>query len=46
MAEDFSQANNLAGQNPTKLKELQAIFDSEAKKYNVYPARCLVCRTH
>jgi arylsulfatase len=35
--QDFSQANNLAEQNPTKLKELQAAFDIEAKKYNVYP---------
>jgi arylsulfatase len=37
VAEDFSQANNLAAQNPDKLKELQAVFDQEAKKYNVYP---------
>ncbi|HEY6369958.1 MAG TPA: sulfatase-like hydrolase/transferase, partial [Candidatus Sulfotelmatobacter sp.] len=35
--EDFSQANNLAEKNPAKLKELQAAFDAEAKKYNVYP---------
>jgi arylsulfatase A-like enzyme len=35
--EDFSQANNLAEKNPAKLKELQAAFDTEAKKYNVYP---------
>jgi arylsulfatase A-like enzyme len=35
--EDFSQANNLAEQNPAKLKELQDAFDVEAKKYNVYP---------
>jgi len=35
--EDFSQANNLAAQNPAKLKELQKVFDREAKKYNVYP---------
>jgi arylsulfatase len=35
--QDFSQANNLAASNPTKLKELQAAFDVEAKKYNVYP---------
>jgi arylsulfatase A-like enzyme len=34
---DFSQANNLASQNPAKLKELQRVFDREAKKYNVYP---------
>jgi arylsulfatase len=37
VAEDFSQANNLATQNPAKLKELQAAFEREAKKYNVYP---------
>jgi arylsulfatase len=35
--EDFSQANNLVQKNPEKLKELQAAFDVEAKKYNVYP---------
>lgn len=35
--EDFSQANNLAEKNPAKLKELQAAFEAEAKKYNVYP---------
>jgi arylsulfatase A-like enzyme len=35
--EDFSQANDLAQQNPAKLKELQHAFDIEAKKYNVYP---------
>jgi arylsulfatase A-like enzyme len=35
--EDFSQANDLAAQNPDKLKELQAVFDAEAKKYPVYP---------
>jgi hypothetical protein len=37
VAEDFSQANNLVTQNPAKLKELQGVFDREAKKYNVYP---------
>ena len=35
--EDFSQAKDLASSNPEKLKELLAIFDNEAKKYNVYP---------
>src|SRR5262249_19201711 len=34
---DFSQANNLVDKYPDKLKELQAAFDVEAKKYNVYP---------
>ncbi|MSR62928.1 MAG: arylsulfatase [Planctomycetes bacterium] len=37
IAEDFSQSNNLAAQNPEKLKELQAAFEREALKYNVYP---------
>jgi arylsulfatase len=35
--EDFSQANDLAAKFPDKLKELQAAFDIEAKKFNVYP---------
>jgi arylsulfatase len=37
VAEDFSEAKNLAKQNPEKLEELIAIFDEEAWKYNVYP---------
>jgi arylsulfatase len=37
VAEDFSEANNLAAENPEKLNELIAIFDEEAWKYNVYP---------
>jgi arylsulfatase len=37
VAEDFSQVNNLAGKNPSKLKELQDAFEVEARKYNVYP---------
>jgi arylsulfatase len=35
--EDTSQANDLAAQNPKKLKELQDAFEVEAQKYNVYP---------
>lgn len=35
--EDFSQGVDLAAQNPAKLKELQAKFIEEAKKYGVYP---------
>lgn len=35
--EDNSQAVDLAAQNPEKLKELQAAFEVEAQKYNVYP---------
>ena len=37
IAEDPSQANNLVAQNPEKLKELQAAFETEAQKYSVYP---------
>ena len=37
IAEDFSQANNLAAQNPQKVKAMQAAFLVEAKKYNVLP---------
>jgi arylsulfatase A-like enzyme len=35
--EDFSQADNLAAAQPEKLKELQAAFVVEAKKYDVLP---------
>jgi arylsulfatase A-like enzyme len=34
---DFSEANNLAKENPAKLKELQAVFLKEAAKNNVLP---------
>jgi arylsulfatase A-like enzyme len=34
---DFSLSNNLAAQNPAKLKELQGIFMKEAEKYHVLP---------
>jgi arylsulfatase len=34
---DFSLANDLAGKNPAKLKEMQDIFMAEAVKYNVLP---------
>jgi hypothetical protein len=34
---DFGLATDLAPQHPAKLKELQALFDQEAAKYNVYP---------
>ena len=37
IAEDFSQNNDLAARNPEKLKELQALFLSEAAKYQVLP---------
>ncbi len=35
--EDFSQANNLAAQNPEKLKELQDLFMKEAERNFVLP---------
>jgi arylsulfatase len=37
VADDFSQADDLAAKNPGKLKQLQATFLKEAKKYNVLP---------
>ena len=37
IAEDFSQNNDLAAKNPDKLKELQALFLTEAAKYHVLP---------
>lgn len=37
VAEDFSQAKDLAASNPEKLKEMQALFLSEAAKYHVLP---------
>jgi len=35
--EDFSQAKNLAKENPEKLQELVKLFFAEAAKYNVLP---------
>jgi arylsulfatase len=37
VSEDFSQSTNLAATNPQKLKELQALFLTEAAKYQVLP---------
>jgi arylsulfatase A-like enzyme len=34
---DYSQSNNLAEKYPEKLKELEALFDEEAKRNQVYP---------
>jgi arylsulfatase A-like enzyme len=34
---DFSQADDVAAEHPTKLTELQALFIEEAKKYDVFP---------
>ena len=35
--DDFSEADDLAAKNPQKLRELQALFVEEAKKYDVFP---------
>src|SRR5260221_6295462 len=37
LPEDYSKFNDLAAEMPDKLKELQALFDQEAAKYNVLP---------
>ena len=37
VAEDFSQANDLAASNPEKLKELYELFVEQAIKYDVLP---------
>jgi arylsulfatase A-like enzyme len=37
LADDFSQAKNVATDNPDKLRDLQALFLIEATKFNVLP---------
>src|SRR5271157_3921587 len=37
LQDDPTQFDDLAAKMPDKVKELQALFDSEAKKYNVFP---------
>jgi arylsulfatase A-like enzyme len=37
VAEDFSQAEDLAARNPDKLRELQLLFYTEAARYSVLP---------
>ncbi|MCE0521580.1 MAG: arylsulfatase [Methylacidiphilales bacterium] len=37
VAQDYSENNDLAAQMPDKLKEMQALFISEAAKYQVLP---------
>jgi arylsulfatase A-like enzyme len=37
LTKDYSQYNDLAAKNPDKLKELQALFLTEAAKYQVLP---------
>jgi arylsulfatase A-like enzyme len=35
--QDYSENNDLASKEPDKLKEMQALFMTEASKYNVFP---------
>lgn len=37
LSKDWTQSNDLAAQNPEKLKEMQALFMAEARKYQVLP---------
>jgi len=37
LTNDWTQSNDVAAQNPDKLKELKALFLDQAKKYNVLP---------
>jgi arylsulfatase len=37
LTKDYSQNNDLAASMPDKLKQMQALFDEEARKYNVLP---------
>src|SRR5208283_693608 len=37
VTKDYSQAIDLAAKMPAKVKQMQAVFDQEAKKYNVLP---------
>jgi arylsulfatase A-like enzyme len=37
ITQDYSQFNDLAASNPDKLRELQALFQTEAAKYQVLP---------
>lgn len=37
ISQDYSQFNDVAAQYPDKLREMQALFLSEAAKYNVFP---------
>jgi arylsulfatase len=37
LQEDYSQSNNLAAKHPEKLQDMQAVFDAEARRYQVYP---------
>ncbi len=43
--EDFNELKDLAAAKPEKLKELHALFESEAVKYNIYPLKDGVIHT-
>ncbi len=37
LTKDYSQSQDIAAQNPEKVKEMKALFIEEAKKYQVFP---------
>ena len=37
LSHDYSQSRDLSAQNPAKLREMQELFDAEAKRNRVYP---------
>src|SRR5262249_29555336 len=37
LTNDWTQADDLAAKNPAKLEQLKAVFEQEAKKYQVLP---------
>jgi arylsulfatase A-like enzyme len=37
LRKDWTQSNDIAAQNPEKVKELASVFGEEARKYNVLP---------
>lgn len=39
VSDDYSESNNIAAKYPDKLKELQKLFMSEAKKYKILPLK-------
>ncbi len=43
--DDWTQAHDLAAEQPDRLRDLQRLFLIEATKYNVLPARRPSCRT-
>ena len=46
IAQDYSEANDLAAKMPDKLRELQQLFLVEAAKYNVFPLDNSVAQRH